>query len=135
MSLLDDENILTEGIKNTIPVDIIKNLWNEGKVRDIEKLLNEKYVHDKTFQWKYIMWDGNFSYGKMNNFVSTSIFLCDLDMDRESRLVLKFDLVTLHSYFKYAGKEDKFIQDVLSLFGDCMKETFFKPQVEICYGY
>ena len=134
MSLLDDENILIEGVKNTIPVDIIKNLWNDGKVRDIEKLLNEKYVHDKTFQWKYIMWDGNFSYGKMNNFVSTSIFLCDLDMDRESRLVLRFDLVTLHSYFKYAGKEEKFIQSLLDLFGGCMKETFFKPQIEICYG-
>lgn len=135
MSLLDDENILIEGIKNTIPVDIIKNLWNDGKVRDIEKLLNEKYVHDKTFQWKYIMWDGNFSYGKMNNFVNTSIFLCDLDMDRESRLVLKFDLVTLHSYFKDKEKEEKFIQDVLSLFGGCMKLIFFKPQIEICYGY
>ena len=134
MSLLDDENILMEEIKNTIPVDIIKNLWNEGKVRDIEKILNENYVHDKTFQWKFILWDGNFSYGKMNNYVSTSIFLCDLDMDRESRLVLRFDLVTLHSYFKYADKEDKFMRDVLGLFGDCMKETFFKPQIEICYG-
>ena len=135
MSLLDDENILIEGVKNTIRVDIIKNLWKDGKVGDIEKLLNEKCVHDETFQWKYILCAGNFSYGKMNNFVSTSIFLCDLDMDRESRLVLKFDLVTLHSYFKYAGKEEKFIQDVLGLFGDCMKETFFKPRIEICYGY
>ena len=135
MSLLDDENILIEGVKNTIPVDIIKNLWNDGKVRDIEKLLNEKYVHDKTFQWKYIMWDGNFSYGKMNNYVNTSIFLCDLDMDRESRLVLGFDLINLHIYFKDKEKEEKFIQDLLDLFGNCMEETFFKPQIEICYGY
>lgn len=149
MSLLDDENILMEGIKNTIPVDIIKNLWKDGKVRDIEKLLNEKYVHDKTFQWKYIMWDNNFSYGKMTNLVNMSIFLCDLDMDKEGKLKLYFIPVSIDRYFKNKDKEEKFIQDVLDLFGGCMKKTrvsvygdpledineYYKHKNQIIYEY
>jgi hypothetical protein len=136
MSILDDYNTLIEETQNSLKnISPIKHLWKSGKVKDIEDLLNESYTHNKTFKWKYMMWDGNFSYGKMNNYVNTSIFLCDLDMDREGRLVLKFDLVKLHTYFKDKEKEEKFIQDMLSLFGNCMKETFFKPQIEICYGY
>lgn len=124
MSILDDDNILVEETQNSLKyIYPIKHLWGSGKVKDIEDLLNESYTHNKTFKWKYIMWDGNFSYGKMNNYVNTSIFLCDLDMDRESRLVLKFDLITLHAYFKDKEKEERFMQDLLNLFGNCMKKT------------
>lgn len=148
--ILDDENILIENVKNTIPLDIIKTLWNNGKVRDIEKLLNEKYVHDKTFQWKYIMWDGNFSYSRMTNLVNISIFLCDLDMDKEGKLKLCFDPISITRYFsKNKDKEEKFIQNVLDLFGGCMKKTcvsiygdpledineYYKHKNQIIYEY
>lgn len=123
MSILDDENILVEETENSLKyISPIKHLWGSGKVRDIEDLLNKSYTHNKTFQWKYIMWDGNFSYGRMTNLVNMSVFLCDLDMDKEGKLKLYFNPV-ISRYFKNKDKEEKFIQDVLDLFGGCMKKT------------
>ena len=55
MSLLDDENILIEGVKNTIPVDIIKNLWKDGDLKDVKDMLNEKYIHKEGFSWEQLL--------------------------------------------------------------------------------
>lgn len=135
MSLLDDENILIEEIKNTIPIDIIKNLWEDGDLKEVEDILNEKYIHKEGFIWKRQFGDLNIVYRAPLGYIAGFLFLCDLNIDRESRLELRFDLKNLHMYFNDKSKEEKFIQDLLDLFGNCMKETFFKPQVKICYGY
>lgn len=134
MSLLDDENILIEGVKNTIPVDIIKNLWKDGKVRDIEKLLNEKYDYNDNFEWRYILWDGNFSLMSKSE-LTTSIYMCDLEIDRQGRLCLRFHLISLNAYFGSKEKTDNFIKEMLNMFGDCMEEIYYKSQCEIIYGY
>jgi len=133
--ILDDENILIEEIKNTLRVDMIKNLWKDGDLKNVEDVLNEKYIHKEGFSWKYLTWGGFIVYQVESDYISKHSFLCELGMDREHRLELLFNLVNLHAYFKDKEKEEKFIQDLLDLFGNCMKETFFKPQIEIRYGY
>ena len=135
MSLLDDENILIEEIKNTLRVDNIKNLWKDGDLKDVEDALNEKYIHKEGFNWKQRFGDRSIVYQVELGYIAGYLPLCDFEMDRERRLVLAFDLINLHMYFKDKEKEEKFIQDLLDLFGNCMKKTFFKPQIEICYGY
>lgn len=135
MSLLDDENILIEEIKNTLRVDNIKNLWKDGDLKNVENVLNKKYIHKEGFSWKYLTSGGFIVYQVESDYILKHSFLCELAMDRECRLVLAFDLMNLHIYFKDKEKEEKFIQDLLGLFGNCMEEIFFKPQIEICYGY
>ena len=134
-SLLDDEDILIEEIKNTLRVDNIKNLWKDGDLKDVEDVLNEKYIHKEGFNWKRLLRSRGIVYQVEWDYTAGHLFLCELEIDREGRLVLKFDLINLHIYFKDKEKEEKFIQDILDLFGNCMKEIFFKPQIEICYGY
>ena len=135
MSLLDDENILMRDIKNTISLVFIKTLWKDGDLKDVEDVLNEKYIHKEGFSWKRLLHDRAIIYQvELGNIVGY-FSLCSFAMDRERRLVLTFDLINLHIYFKDKEKEEKFIQDLLDLFGNCMEETFFKPQIEICYGY
>lgn len=134
MSLLDDENILIEEIKNTLRVDIIKNLWKDGDLKDVEDVLNKKYIHKEGFSWKRRFPDRSIVYQVELGYIAGYLYLCDCVMDRECRLVLTFDLINLHIYFKDKEKEEKFIQDLLDLFGNCMKETFFKPQIEIIYA-
>ena len=135
MSLLDDENILIENVKNTIPILFIKTLWKDGDLKDVEDVLNEKYIHKEGFSWKRLLHDRTIVYQVELDYTLDHLFLCGLGMDREHRLELTFNLVNLRAYFKDKEKEERFIQDMLSLFGDCMKETFFKPQIEIHYGY
>lgn len=135
MSLLDDEDILIEDVKNTIRISFIKTLCENGCLNDVEDVLNEKYIHKEGFSWKRLLHDRTIVYEVESDYITKHSFLCELAMDREHRLELKFDLVNLHTYFKDKEKEERFIQDILSLFGDCMKETYFKPQIEICYGY
>ena len=138
MSLLDDENILIEQAK-TNACDVIKTLWKYGDLKDVEDVLNEKYIHKEGFSWKQVFRDRPIIYQIVYQvelgYIPGYLFLCNFTMDRERRLVLTFDLINLHIYFKDKEKEEKFIQDVLSLFGGCMKVIFFKPQIEICYGY
>lgn len=135
MSLLDDEDILIEDVKNTIRISFIKTLCENGCLNDVEDVLNEKYIHKEGFNWKYLPWGGFIVYEVESDYISKHSFLCELGMDREHRLELTFNLVNLRAYFKDKEKEEKFIQDLLNLFGNCMKETFFKPQIEIRYGY
>lgn len=135
MSLLDDENILIEEIEKTLRVDIIKNLWKDGDLKDVEDVLNKKYIHKEGFSWKRLLHDRTIIYQVKLGCTPGYVFLCNLEMDRECRLVLTFNLVNLCAYFKDKEKEEKFIQDLLDLFGNCMEKTFFKPQIEICYGY
>lgn len=135
MSLLDDENILIENAKNTTSLDVIKNLWKDGDLKDVEDVLNEKYIHKEGFSWKLLFGNQTIVYQVDLGYISDGLFLCELGMDRERRLVLTFDLINLHIYFKGKEKKEKFIQDLLDLFGNCMKETFFKPRIKICYGY
>ena len=135
MSLLDDENILIEGVKNTIPVDIIKNLWKDGDLKDVKDMLNEKYIHKEGFSWEQLLKYPSLVYQVNLDYCLNNLPLCELGIDREHRLVLAFDLINVHTYFKDKEKEEKFIQDLLDLFGNCMEETFFKPQIEICYAY
>lgn len=135
MSLLDDENILIEEIKNTLRVDIIKNLWKDGDLKDVEDVLNEKYIHKEGFNWQRLCWSRAIVYQVELDYTLDHLFLCKLGMDREHRLELAFDLINLHIYFKDKEKEEKFIQDILDMFGNCMEETYFKPQIEICYGF
>ena len=135
MSLLDDENILMRDIKNTISLVFIKTLWKDGDLKDVEDVLNEKYIHKEGFSWKRLLHNRTIVYQVELGDIAGCLFLCSFAMDREHRLELAFDLINLHIYFKDKEKEEKFIQDMLSLFGNCMKETYFKPQIEICYGY
>lgn len=135
MSLLDDENVLMSDIKNTISLEVIKTLWKDGDLKGVEDVLNKKYIHKEGFSWKQRFEDRTIVYQVDLGYIPRYLFLCDFVMDRECRLVLTFDLINLHIYFKDKEKEEKFIQDLLDLFGNCMKETFFKPQIEICYGY
>lgn len=135
MSLLDDEDILIENVKNTIPVLFIKTLWEDGYLKDVEDVLNEKYIHKEGFNWKYLSWGGFIVYQVESDYISKHSFLCELGIWREHRLELTFNLENLRAYFKDKEKEEKFIQDLLDLFGNCMKEISFKPQIEIRYGY
>jgi hypothetical protein len=135
MSLLDDENILMRDIKNTISLEFIKTLWKDGDLKDVEDVLNEKYIHKEGFSWKRLLHDRTIVYQVKLDCCLSDLLLCEFVRDKERRLVLVFDLINLHIYFKDKGKEEKFIQDLLDLFGNCMEETFFKPQIEICYGY
>lgn len=138
MSILDDEDILIEDVKNTIRISFIKTLYENGCLNDVEDVLNEKYIHKEGFSWKYLPWCGIIVYEVESDYItkhSLHSFLCELGIDREHRLELTFNLVNLRAYFKDKEKEEKFIQDLLDLFGNCMEETFFKPQIEICYGY
>ena len=135
MSLLDDENILIENVKNTISLETIKTLWKDGDLKDVEDVLNEKYIHKEGFSWNRRFGDRTIVYQVKLGYIAGYLFLCDFAMDRERRLVLTFDLINLHIYFKDKEKEKKFIQDLLDLFGNCMEETYFKPQIEICYAY
>ena len=135
MSLLDDEDSLIENVKNTIPTLFIKTLWENGYLKDVEDVLNKKYIHKEGFSWKRLLHDRIIVYQVELDYIQEHLFLCELAMDREHRLELTFNLVTLRAYFKDKEKEEKFIQDLLDLFGNCMKETFFKPQIEIRYGY
>ena len=135
MSLLDDEDILIEDVKNTIRISFIKTLCENGCLNDVEDVLNEKYIHKEGFSWKYLPWGEVIVYEVESDYITKHSFLCELAMDREHRLELTFNLVNLRAYFKDKEKEEKFIQDLLDLFGNCMKKTFFKPQIEIRYGY
>lgn len=134
MSLLDDENILIEQAKTNV-CDTIKTLWKDGDLKDVEDVLNEKYIHKEGFSWKRLLHDRTIVYQVKLDCCLSDLLLCEFVRDKERRLVLIFDLINLHIYFKDKEKEERFIQDMLSLFGDCMEETFFKPQIEICYGY
>lgn len=135
MSLLDDENILMSDIKNTISLMFIKTLWKDGDLKDVEDVLNEKYIHKEGFSWERGFRDLSITYQVEWDCTAGHLFLCGFVMDRECRLVLTFDLINLHIYFKDKEKEEKFIQDILGLFGNCMEEIYFKPQIEICYGF
>jgi hypothetical protein len=135
MSLLDDENILMHDIKNTISLEFIKTLWKDGDLKDVEDVLNEKYIHKEGFSWQRLLWNRIIVYQVESGDIAGYFSLCELGMDRENRLRLTFNLVNLHIYFKDKEKEEKFIQDLLDLFENCMEEIFFKPQIEICYGY
>ena len=131
--ILDDEDVLIENVKKYLDVENIKRLWEDGYVQSITELLNKKYSHDDIFQWEYSRLENRFSYRRGYN-TTLSIDLCDLEMDREHRLELTFNLVTLHAYFKDKEKEEKFIQDLLGLFGNCMNEIYHKPLIEIIYA-
>jgi hypothetical protein len=135
MSLLDDEDILIENVKNTISILFIKTLWENGYLKDVEDVLNEKYIHKEGFNWKRLPHDRTIAYQVELDYTLDHLFLCELGIDREHRLELAFNLVNLRAYFKDKEKEEKFIQDLLDLFENCMKETFFKPQIEIRYRF
>lgn len=131
--ILDDEDVLIENVKKYLDVENIKKLWKDGYVQSITELLNKKYSHDDIFQWEYSRLENRFSYRCGYN-TTSSIDLCDLEMDRECRLALTFNLVNLRAYFKDKEKEEKFIQDLLDLFGNCMNEIYRKPLIEIIYA-
>ena len=134
MSILDDEDVLIEDVKKTISLEAIKNLWKDGDLKDVEDMLNKKYIHKEGFSWKQLL-RRTLIYQVKLDYRLNVLPLCEFGMNRESRLVLAFDLINLHIYFKDKEKEEKFIQDLLDLFGNCMKETFFKPQITIHYEY
>ena len=135
MSLLDDEDILIGNVRETSFADGIKSLFNQFDQRlVIEQLLNDKYTYNDNFHWVYIAWGGCFSLMSKSKLV-TSRCMCDLEMDRQGRLCLRFHLLILNAYFGNKEKTDNFIKEILNMFGDCMEEIYNKYGFEIVYGY
>ena len=108
MSLLDDEDVLIENTKKYLDVENIKKLWRDGYVQSITELLNKKYSCDDIFQWEYSRLKNRFSYRCGYN-TTSSIDLCDLEMDREHRLCLSFYFISISMYFKSKDEQDNFI--------------------------
>lgn len=133
MSILDDEDVLIEDVKKTISLEAIKNLWKDGDLKDVEDVLNKKYIHKEGFSWKQLL-RRTLVYQVKLDYRLSDLSICEFGMNRDGRLVLAFDLVNLHIYFKDKEKEERFIQDLLDLFGNCMNEIYHKPLIEIIYA-